>query len=187
MSFNRLRYDNCAYSQELNESVGTLSYVLDPSKYENCNKCRMELGIIGGTNVSHIKGNLVDLETDLRGTTRNASKCPTKKYQNPCPTGDMNTCQPDKIVLRGNGCNQPRVIDTSMQHLPSCQMIRYKAIPLEPSMPPVLCPQQESSNANSVSNNSNNFANNNVNNTRENFGYNNFTASNSFDNYAKAL
>ena len=99
----------------------------------------------------------------------------------------MNTCQPDKIVLRGNGCNQPRVIDTSMQHLPSCQMIRYKAIPLEPSMPPVLCPQQESSNANSVSNNSNNFANNNVNNTRENFGYNNFTASNSFDNYAKAL
>jgi hypothetical protein len=177
MSFNRLRYDNCAYSQELNESVGTLSYVLDPSKYENCNKCRMELGIIGGTNVSHIKGNLVDLETDLRGTTRMASKCPTKKYQNPCPKGEMTTCQPDKIVIRGNGCNQPRVLDTSMQHLPSCQMIRYKPIPLEPSMPPVLCPQQEASNANNVANNAN---------TRENFGYN-YTASNSFDQYASAL
>lgn len=175
MSFNRLRYDNCAYSQELNESVGTLSYILDPSKYENCNKCRMELGIIGGTNVSHIKGNLVDLETDLRGTTRMATKCPTKKYQNPCPSGDMTTCQPNNIVIKGNGCNQPRVIDTSMQHLNSCQMIRYKPVPMEPQMPPVLCPQQEGSNANHVNMDNNNQMNN------------LFTASNSFDNYASAL
>ena len=34
MSFNRLRYDNCAYKQELNESVGTLAYVLDPSRFK---------------------------------------------------------------------------------------------------------------------------------------------------------
>ena len=54
----------------LNENLGTLEYMLDNSTYENCGKCRMELGIIGGTAVSNIQGNLVDLETDLFGIIR---------------------------------------------------------------------------------------------------------------------
>ena len=82
MSSNRLMYDTCEYKTRLNENLGTLEYMLDNARYENCGKCRMELGIIGGSNVSHIKGNLVDLETELRGTSRMNSKCPTKKYQN---------------------------------------------------------------------------------------------------------
>ena len=81
MSSNRLIYDTCAYKHELSQSVGPLQYILNPMKYENCNKCRMELGIVGGTAVSHIKGNLVDLETDLRGQTRRTTKCPSKLYQ----------------------------------------------------------------------------------------------------------
>ena len=68
MSSNRLMYDTCAYKKTLDESTGTLAYVLNPMKYENCNKCRMELGILGGPSVSQIKGNLVDLENDLRGS-----------------------------------------------------------------------------------------------------------------------
>ena len=44
----------------------------------------MELGIVGGTAVSQIKGNLADLENDLRGQTRSASQCPSKHYQ-ACP------------------------------------------------------------------------------------------------------
>ena len=55
MSSNRLIYDTCAYKKTLDQSVGPLSYVLNPIKYENCNKCRMELGLVGGTAVSHIK------------------------------------------------------------------------------------------------------------------------------------
>ena len=64
MSSNRLIYDTCAYKHELTQSVGPLEYVLNPMKYENCNKCRMELGLVGGTAVSHVKGNLVDLIED---------------------------------------------------------------------------------------------------------------------------
>ena len=177
MSFNRLKYDNCAYKQELNESVGTLSYILDPSKYENCNKCRMELGIIGGTNVSHIKGNLVDLETDLRGTTRMSSKCPTNKYHNTCPTSeDMTNCQPNKIVLQGNGGNKTRTVDTTLEHLTSCQMIRYKPVPLEPEMNQALCPTQEQTDT--LNNNTTNVNNRNTE-TNESF-----RPSNAFDNYA---
>ncbi len=134
MSSNRLIYDTCAYKKNLDESVGPLSYLLNPIKYENCNKCRMELGIVGGSNVSHIRGNLVDLENDLRGQTRSASLCPTKKYQPNCATTIGDDCQPEKIVTQANGCSEAKTIDTRLVHLPPCQMIRYKPVPLPPPM-----------------------------------------------------
>ena len=124
MSFNRLQYDNCTYRQDLRQSVGTLSYVLDSSKYENCNKCRNELGLVGGTNVSHIKGNLVDLENDLRGQTRPATRCPDLKFK----PGDGKQIEPV------SSCKSNPAINTEMQHLPSCQMIHYKSVPLPPPM-----------------------------------------------------
>ena len=49
MSSKRLMYDTCEYQTRLNESVGTLQYMLNPMRYENCNKCRMDLGVVGGT------------------------------------------------------------------------------------------------------------------------------------------
>lgn len=134
MSFNRLTYDNCAYQQTLNQSVGTLAYQLDPSRYHNCSACRMELGLVGGNNVSQIKGNLVDLESDLKGITRLGSKCPQLKYLNPCPNGDMNTCKPQVIQIRGTPTTRARSVDLTPQHLPSCQMIRYKPISLPPAI-----------------------------------------------------
>ena len=93
MSSNRLKYDTCAYKKSLDKSVGPLSYVLNPIKYENCNKCRMELGIVGGTAVSQIKGNLVDLENDLRGQTRSASLCPDNHYHPSCKNGIGEKCR----------------------------------------------------------------------------------------------
>ena len=127
-------YDTCAYKTRVNESVGPLEYMLNPIRFENCNKCRMELGIIGGTNVSHIKGNLVDLETELKGITRKASACPSKHYQSPCPTGDLTNCSPQQINIPQTSCGQQRNINTEMVHLPSCQMIRYKPTPLPEPM-----------------------------------------------------
>lgn len=134
MSSNRLIYDTCAYKTNLEQSVSPLAYQLYPGRFENCNKCRIELGTVGGTAVSHIKGNLVDLETDLKGITRKASLCPSKHYHNPCPNGDINECAPGNIQIKGSPCNSPRTIDTSMHHLPSCQMIRYKPVPLPEPM-----------------------------------------------------
>ena len=80
MSSNRLMYDTCAYKKRLDESTGPLAYHLNPIKYENCQKCRMELGIIGGSAVSQIKGNLVDLENELRGQRHPMTKCSQYKY-----------------------------------------------------------------------------------------------------------
>ena len=39
MSFNRLKYDNCAYSKEIEESTSPLDYYLFKGKYENCKQC----------------------------------------------------------------------------------------------------------------------------------------------------
>jgi hypothetical protein len=134
MSSNRLKYDTCAYKKSLDQSVGPLSYVLNPIKYENCNKCRMELGIVGGTAVSQIRGNLVDLENDLRGQTRSASLCPDNHYQPSCKDGIGEKCQPQQINISGNSCKKPRTINTELLHLPPCQMIRYKPVPLPPAL-----------------------------------------------------
>ena len=129
MSSNRLMYDTCAYKKKLDESTGPLAYHLNPLKYENCNKCRMELGILGGPSVSQIRGNLVDLENELRGQTRPLSQCPSKKYQPGKP-----------IMTKGTDCDEPNIVDTELLHLPSCQMIRYKPVPLPPPLKMETCP-----------------------------------------------
>lgn len=131
MSYNRLSYDTCEYKKRLQQSVGPLQYVLNPMKYENCNKCRHEFGLVDGPAVSQVVGNLVDLENDLRGQTRQFSLCPSMKYQ-PSPG--------TTIDIVGNGCNQPRQIDITKKHLPSCQFIRYKPVPLPPKLPIEMCP-----------------------------------------------
>ncbi len=141
MSFNRLIYDDCSYAQELSQTTSILSYQLDPNRYYNCNACRNTLGLVGGNNVSIAKnGNLVDIESDLMGI-RPLSKCPEMKYMNPCPTGDMNSCQQKQIFIRGTPTTKARVIDTTPHHLPACQMIRYKPIPMPPSMRMPTCPK----------------------------------------------
>lgn len=120
MSFNRTKYDTCSYKQNLHGNVSTLSYILSPINFENANKCRHQLGLIGGTAVSHIKGNNVDLESELRGQTRYISKCGNNMY---VPTDDG--------IIK-NDKTEP--IDTKLLHLPSCQTIMYKSVPLPPKM-----------------------------------------------------
>ena len=126
MSANRLSYDECSYKQSLFQSVAPVNYTLDPVKFEHKDKCRMELGTVGGTNVSHIRGNLVDLENDLRGQRHPSTKCSMYKYK-----------PPSDNVLKSEEYIKPVAhpdIDISMQHLGSCQMFDYKPVPKEPEM-----------------------------------------------------
>lgn len=108
MSSNRLIYDECAYKKTLQQSTDPLQYALYTGKFENSAKCRIELGSVGGNGVSLFNGNLVDLESDLRGQTRKSSLCPCDKY------GGKAT--PNKNV--------------SLNHQPSCQMINYPKVPM---------------------------------------------------------
>lgn len=81
MSSNRLSYDQCSYKQTLKQSVKPINYMLDPVRYYNPGLCSPTLGIVAGTNVTNIKGNLVDLESDLQGRTQLITRCPEYKWK----------------------------------------------------------------------------------------------------------
>lgn len=127
----RMLFDSCAYNSSLKQSTAPLSYYLDPIKYENCNKCRMELGIVGGTAVSQISGDLVDLESDLRGQNRPNTHCPAYKYMPPTDNW-----------LQGREYIKPvdyTPIDLTLKHLPPCQMISYGSVPKPPTLQQYRC------------------------------------------------
>lgn len=107
MSSNRLSYDTCAYKQNLQQSTEPLDYMLYTGKYQNCAKCRIEFGTVGGNGVSIYTGNLVDLESNLRGQTRPATLCSKCKFH---PT--------------------PQNTNPPLAHQPSCQMQYYPRVPL---------------------------------------------------------
>ena len=149
MSSNRLMYDTCQSQKRVIESESQLDYLLNPVKYENQNKCRHQLGLMGGANVSHIQGNLVDLETDLLGITRKYSLCPNQKYFNPCAMSDnLNNCQYKNIKIKGNHSTKERLINTEPLHLQNCQMIRYKPVPVAENNIPNNCDDGCSGNPN---------------------------------------
>lgn len=133
MSFNRLSYDDCSYNAELSKSVSYLSYMLDPIRYENCSKCRPESGVVGGTAVSHVKGNMVDLENNLFGIDRPNTHCPSFKYI-PQSDGKVQGKEYIKPV-----CHPP--VNTEMMHLRPCQLHNTLSTPQPPPMNLYTCPK----------------------------------------------
>ena len=124
MSSNRLIYDECFYKQSVDQSVGSLKYILNPLKYENKDKCRHEFGLVGGPDVSEIKGNKTDLESVLKGLSNVVTNCKKKKHI------------PNKqVVLEGNAGNTRRVVNTTLNHLKSCQMLEFEPVPLPDYVP----------------------------------------------------
>lgn len=113
MTYNRLSYDSCTYSRELTENMNILKYVINKNRYEHPEKCFHGKGLVGGATVSKIRGDVVDLDSELRGITRNLSKCTISKAK---PLDDEFMILNDKTMP----------MDTRKLHLPSCQMIDYK-------------------------------------------------------------
>lgn len=134
MSQSRAKYDSCTYSTALHQSAAPFDYILNPIKYHNCNKCRHEIGLVGGTAVSHVTGNLVDLENDLRGQNRPLTKCPEYLYGG--PSADLSVQGREMI----KPVRHPKV-NADMLHLPPCQMFDYGRIPASPPPQTFSCPK----------------------------------------------
>jgi len=125
------------------------TYKLIPQKYYHPNTGRNALGLVGGAEVSMITGNLVDLESDLRGVTRDLSRAPSKKYTPTCALGSagkepvagnsvhalapMNggPCEawPKQINFIERGTNRAITVNTAPRHLPTTQMFSYPGVP----------------------------------------------------------
>jgi hypothetical protein len=112
------------------QSRDMFSYTQTPVKFENPSKCRNALGLVGGTEVSNISGNMVDLESELMGITRAQTKCVSQQYQPACPLGGPDCPDtPPPIRLADKSTGQKYTINTSLRHLPTCQMNTYPGVP----------------------------------------------------------
>lgn len=80
---------------------------------------RHMLGLIAGNEVSLIKGNLVDLESDLKGIHLPHTFAPWRQYQAPE--------KGQKEIVRDNVKNKVS-IDIQKSHLPVYQMMAYPAV-----------------------------------------------------------
>ena len=78
-SFNRLRYDPCAYDKDLKQSTTPLAYFTFPQMYESETKCTFNKQF-----VRPIDKDIIDRESELKGLTRRASQCPQKQYHPNC-------------------------------------------------------------------------------------------------------
>jgi len=79
-SFNRLRYDRCAYEKDLHQSVEPLQYRMYAGQFENCGKCVFD----DKSFYRPFDDAIVDMESELKGITRLASTCPQNKYSPTC-------------------------------------------------------------------------------------------------------
>lgn len=117
MANTSIKNDSCYVKQQLVQSGNVFTHVMNPAKYNVAgpSQCRPILGIVGGNNVSRTTGNMVDLESDLRGQTRVLSGCDSTQWY---PTYD------EKI---------------SMNNLPACQFQSFKPVVQAPPVPEARC------------------------------------------------
>ncbi len=93
------------------------SYVADINAYISPESRRHQLGLVGGNEVSTIKGNIIDLESDLRGITRINTHAPWNKYQ---PSTTSN--------IKVTNWKTDLTINTAPKHLVEYQSIAYPAV-----------------------------------------------------------
>ena len=100
-------------------------YTLIPEKFYNPHATRNALGLVGGNEVSVASGNLVDLESELLGITRDASHAPSRQYQ-PGPPGSQ---IPKSFVFVERSSGKVQTIDNRPRHLPTSQFVSYPGVP----------------------------------------------------------
>jgi hypothetical protein len=82
MSFNRLHNDYDTYGHDIRQSIGPGNYMVDRPR-PDCQRCFVSDPTVrlGAPSLSMCDNKkLVDLDSELMGITRKASKCPTKQY-----------------------------------------------------------------------------------------------------------
>ncbi len=113
-SFNRLRYDKCAYEKTLFQSTSPMQYRLSMDPFENSNKC-----IYDKDSFYHpYDEKIIDASSELSGRGRPASDCAQNKYNPNCEKSAMCTSTYDSsnpIVLAPEVCpiiqnNLPKIL-----------------------------------------------------------------------------
>jgi len=110
------------------------TYDIELSSYLNPQPQRHILGIVGGNDVSIVKGNMVDMESDLRRINIPNTFCPWRQYQP--PSADQKEIVRDNVKINLK-------IDTRLQHLPTYQMWAYPGMPAPVPLKTEVCNNPE--------------------------------------------
>jgi len=95
-------------------------YTYLASEYISPNPKRHILGLVGGNEVSVAEGNVVDVESDLRGINLPNTFAPWRKYQP--PPVNQREIKRDNVKIKLS-------IDVAPMHLPVYQMWAYPGMP----------------------------------------------------------
>jgi hypothetical protein len=98
------------------KSENPQTYVETPFAYVHEKPARHMLGLVGGNEVSLPKGNMVDVESDLRRLNFPLTQCPAREYQPPPVKQTMIERKSTKGAV---------TIDVRPRHLPVVQMWPY--------------------------------------------------------------
>lgn len=81
MSFNRLNYDNDTYKHTLRESIGPGDYLLNKPRVD-CDGCFFPSPDVrmNGYGAAICEKELIDVDSELMGISRQATNCPAGKY-----------------------------------------------------------------------------------------------------------
>lgn len=105
-----------------------------PQKFYHPNAGRHALGLVGGNEVSVASGNLVDVESDLRGITRDLTNCPQRMFQPSCVSGMAGSATPcvgpSRLVYAERGTGRMVTVNTTPRHLPMYQTMSYPGVPM---------------------------------------------------------
>jgi hypothetical protein len=107
---------NVLQAQPEEKKENPQAYDMTPFVYVSSRPGRHLLGLVGGNEVSLIKGNRVDLESDLYGITRPNTWCPKREHLPPHVK--------DSNIKRDN-FKTNLDINVSPVHLPAYQMWAY--------------------------------------------------------------
>lgn len=114
-SMNKMRYDINAYAVDIAQSRGAGNYFLE-TPTPHCQPCfasdaRMHIGTSGHSECTD--RTLVDIDSDLLGITRKASRAPVCKYQQPksiegiCPMVHVPDCATKVLSIQDTRLNNP--------------------------------------------------------------------------------
>jgi len=122
-------------------------YTQIPQRFYHPNAGRNALGLVGGNDVTLVSGNMVDVESELRGITRDLSKAPAKNYMPSCLPGETDLTQgmgstnlasiksscpawPKSMSFVERATGKAVFIDMQPRHLPTVQMFTYPGVPM---------------------------------------------------------
>ncbi len=141
MSHTRQISDDYAFRNYVSTNDYIVDYMLYAGRLNNCSPCRNALGTVGGNNVSISRGNLVHVESELYGITRNLSRSPQLKYHPESPEIIQGRAQPSGFSFNTRGSNQQERVDLTPSHLPTCQLYDIPRFPgVSPKFPQPSCP-----------------------------------------------